>query len=241
MGFTANAIPFAFLSWGQQYIDSAVAAILMGAMPLFTMLLAHLFTADDTFSANKVAGITVGFGGLVALFLPDFFDGIHATLWGGAAVIGAAISYSVAFVYARQRLRGLPPLVGPAAQLATAALYLVPLSLIVERPYLLPMPAWPTLTSLLLLTVWSTVLAFVAYYRAMEHIGATTLSIVTYLNPVVATVLGLVVLQEQLGWNSYLGYGLIISGALIVNQAYPERIKTALVYRIRNGRTASTH
>ena len=63
MGLTANAIPFAFLSWGQQYLDSAITAILMGAMPLFTMLLAHIFTADDTLSPNKVAGMLVGFGG----------------------------------------------------------------------------------------------------------------------------------------------------------------------------------
>jgi drug/metabolite transporter (DMT)-like permease len=227
MGLTANAIPFAFLSWGQQYIDSAVAAILVGAMPLFTMLLAHIFTVDDTLSPNKVAGMVAGFWGLVLLFAPAFLDGIHATLWGGTAAIGAALSYSVAFVYARKRLRGLPPLVGPTAQLVMAAVYLLPLSLIIERPYLLPLPAWSTLNSLLLLTVWSTVLAFIAYYRAMEHISATTLSVVTYLNPIIATILGVVILHEQLGWNSYLGYALIIVGAMIVNNAYPKKVKTA--------------
>lgn len=225
MGLTANAIPFAFLSWGQQYIDSAVAAILVGAMPLFTMLLAHIFTADDTLSPNKVAGMLVGFGGLVLLFVPALFDGIHTTFWGGAAAIGAALSYAVAFVYARQRLRGLPPLVAPTAQLVMAAIYLLPLSLIIERPYLLPLPAWSTLNSLLLLTVWSTVLAFVAYYRAMEQVSATTLSVVTYLNPIVVTILGVIVLQEQPAWTTYLGYALILLSTIVTNNGYSLKVK----------------
>ncbi len=98
-----------------------------------------------------------------------------------------------------------------------AAVYLLPLSLLVERPYTLSLPPWPTFGSLLLLTIWSTVLAFVVYYRAIEHINASKLSLVTYLNPVIATILGVVILHEHLGWNAYLGYGLIILGAIVVN------------------------
>lgn len=71
-------------------------------------------------------------------------------------------------------------------------------------------------------------LAFVAYYRAMEHISASTLSVVTYLNPIVATILGVVILNEQLGWNSYLGYTLIICGAMLVNRVYPKKVKLNL-------------
>jgi drug/metabolite transporter (DMT)-like permease len=217
MGLTSNAIPFFLLSWGQQYIDSALAAILVGTMPLFTMLLAHFLTADDTLSASKVTGIMIGFGGLVALFLPALLDGVQATLWGLSAAIGASISYSYAFVYARQRLRGLPPLVAPTAQLITASLWLVPLTLIVERPYSLPLPSWPVLGSLLLVTVWSTVLAFVLYYRVMERASATTMSVVTYLNPIVATILGVIVLNEHLDWHSFLGGALILLSAIAIN------------------------
>lgn len=225
MGITANALPFALLSWGQQYIDSALNAILMGTMPLFTMLLAHFFAKDDTLSLNKAAGMLVGFGGLVVLFMPALVAGIHATLWGGAAALAAAVSYSIAFVYARQRLRGMPPLVGPTAQMMMAAVCLLPLSFLVDRPMALPAPAWPTLGALLLLTVWSTVLAFVVYYRAMEQVSASTLSVVTYLNPIVATILGVVVLHEDLGWHTYLGYALIIVGALIINGSLRVRLK----------------
>jgi drug/metabolite transporter (DMT)-like permease len=216
MGLTSSAIPFFLLSWGQQYIDSGLAAILVGAMPLFTMLLAY-FLAVDTLSGSKIAGIVIGFGGLVALFIPALADGVQATLWGLLAAIGAAINYSYAFVYARQHLRGLPPLVAPTAQLFTASLCLAPLALIIERPYTLPLPSWPVIGSLLLLTGLSTVLAFVIYYRVMERASATTMSVVTYLNPVVATILGTIILDERLGWNGLLGGGLILLSVALVN------------------------
>jgi drug/metabolite transporter (DMT)-like permease len=219
MGLTSNAIPFFLLSWSQQYIDSALAAILVGTVPLFTMLLAHFLTADDTLSPGKVTGAMIGFAGLVVLFVPALLAGVQATLWGLAAAIGASISYSYAFVYARQRLRGLPPLVAPAAQLITASLCLVPLALSIERPFTLPLPSWPVLAALLFMTLLSTVLAFVLYYRVMERASATTMSVVTYLNPIVATLLGVLVLNEALGWNGYVGGALILLSAVAVNGA----------------------
>jgi len=219
MGLTSNAIPFFLLSWSQQYIDSALAAILVGTMPLFTMLLAHFLTADDTLSPGKVAGVVIGFAGLVVLFIPVLLAGVQATLWGLAAAIGASISYSYAFVYARQRLRGLPPLVAPTAQLITASLCLAPLALSIERPFTLPLPSWPVLAALLLMTLLSTVLAFVLYYRVMERASATTMSVVTYLNPIVATLLGVLVLNEALGWNGYAGGALVLLSAVVINGA----------------------
>ncbi|MCL4302185.1 MAG: DMT family transporter [Anaerolineae bacterium] len=220
MGITSNAIPFFLLNWSQQYIDSALAAILVGTMPLFTILLANFLTVDDTFSMGKVVGVVIGFGGLVVLFLPALLDGVQATVWGLSAAIGASISYSYAFIYARQRLRGLPPLVAPTAQLLTASLCLVPLALLIERPFALPLPSWPVISALLLVTILSTVLAFVLYYRVMERTNATTMSVVTYLNPIVATILGGVVLNEALAWNGYLGATLILMSALAINGAH---------------------
>ncbi len=216
-GLAYNALPFFLLSWGQQYIDSALAAILVGATPLFTMLLARLFQADDHLGREKITGAVVGFGGVFLLFMPGLLAGVQVTIWGMAAALGAAASYGVAFVYTRQKLRGLPPLVGPTAQLVMASVYLVPLSLVIEKPYAMNLPSVTAVTALLLLVLLSTVLAFVMYYRLMEQTNATTLSLVTYLNPIVATILGVVVLHEPLGWHVYLGCGLILLGAAGVN------------------------
>ncbi len=217
MGLVSNALPFTLFSWGEQYIDSALAAILNGTTPIFTIILAHIFTADDRLTPGKTMGVVLGFGGMMALLAPALFGGVIATTWGLVAITVASASYGVAIVYGRQHLRGLPPLVGPAAQLTMASLYLVPLSLTIERPYLLPTPSWTAVGSLLTLAIFGTALAFVIYYRIMENANATHLSMVTYLVPIVGTLLGVVVLHERPGWNAYLGCALIILGVMIVN------------------------
>ncbi len=217
VGLFSNALPFALFSWGELHIDSALASILNGTTPLFTIVLAHLFTRDDRLTPVKAVGVLLGFGGLLMLIAPSLVEGVHATTWGLLAATLAAASYGVATVYTRQNLRGLPPLVGPAAQLVMATLYILPLAWLIEQPYKLPLPAWPALASLLALSLVGTALAFVVYYRVIERTSATYVSMVTYLVPVIGVALGIMVLNEQPGWNAYLGCGLILLGVMVVN------------------------
>lgn len=217
MGLLYNAVPYVLLSWGEQYIDSALAAILIGTIPIFTVLLSHFFIGNDQLTPAKIGGVLIGFSGVIFLVLPALLSGVQATLWGLLAALVAASSYAGAVVYGKQYLRGLPPLVGPTTQLLLASVFLIPVSLIVEQPYTLSLPSWPVLGSLLLLSVVSTVLAFIVYYRAMEIMSALNLSMTSYLIPVVATVLGVVILAERLGWHVYLGCLLIILSMMMVN------------------------
>ena len=216
-GLTLNALPYVLLSWGEQYIDSALASILIGTDPIFVVLLAHIFTTDDRLNPAKALGALVGFGGLVALVAPALFEGVHATTWGLLAAAGAAASYGVGAVYVRQTLRGLPPLVGPTAQVSTAALYMVPLSLVFERPYALPTPSWQAIAAVLILALVCTALTYVIYYRLIERTEATNVSMVAYLVPIVGTIMSVVVLHERLGWNAYLAFALIMMGVMFVN------------------------
>jgi drug/metabolite transporter (DMT)-like permease len=220
MALIHNAIPFALLNWGEQYIDSALAAILNGTTPLFTITLAHLFIEDDRLTLGKVIGVLIGFGGLFLLIAPSLFEGVQATSLGLIAAAVAAASYGVAMVYSRLHLRGLPPLVAPTAQLSLAALYMLPLSLWFERPFSLAAPSWSAWASLLVLAIFGTTVAFVVYYRLIERTSATYVSMVTYMIPVFGLVLGVLVLDEQLGWNSYLGCGFILVGVMIVNGVF---------------------
>ncbi len=220
MGFVSNALPFVLFSWGEQYIDSALAAILNGTTPIFTILLAHFVFADDRISPTKMMGVLLGFGGLVILILPSLFDGVRATTWGLLGITVAASSYAVAIVYSRKNLRGLPPMVAPTAQLTMAAVYLVPLSLLVDAPYALPLPSWQALAALFALSVVGTGIGFVIYYRLLEGNSATYLSMVTYLMPVVGIILGVLVLGELLSWNAYAGCALILLGIMTVNGVF---------------------
>jgi drug/metabolite transporter (DMT)-like permease len=220
IAFFHNAVPFVLFGWGEQYIDSALASILNGTTPLFTIILAHFFVEDDRLSPTKVAGVLLGFGGLLLLIAPSLLSGIQATTWGLVAITVASASYGVAIVYTRNHMRGLPPLVAPTAQLFVATLYLLPVSLLVDRPYTLPLPSWPALGSLLALAVLGTALAFIVYYRLVERADASYVSMVTYVIPVFGVILGVVVLNERLTWNALAGFVLILLGVMIVNGVF---------------------
>lgn len=217
VGFFGNALPFVLFSWGEQHIDSALAAILNGATPLFTVALAHIFTEDDHITPAKLGGVLLGFGGLLVLILPSLGDGFVAGTWGLIAVVIATLSYGISIVYSSLHLRGLPKLVAPASQLTMAAVYLVPLALVLEQPYRLPVPSLAAISSVAALALLGTALAFVLYYRILEHTSATYLSMVTYLVPIFGVILGIAVLGEQLQWNAYAGCALILMGVMIAN------------------------
>ena len=129
-----NALPWVLLSWGEQYIDSALASILNGTTPLFTIILAHFLVAGDRMTVPKMLGVLLGFAGLFLLILPSLSGGGQASTWGLLAVTGAAAVYGVAMIYSRNHLRGLPPLVAPASQLLLATAYMLPVALLVDRP-----------------------------------------------------------------------------------------------------------
>jgi drug/metabolite transporter (DMT)-like permease len=217
VGFFSNALPFVLFSWGEQYIDSALASILNGTTPLFTIVLAHFFIADDRMSSLKVLGALLGLAGLSLLIGPSLLGGMRASTWGLLAVTLAAASYGVAMVYTRQNLRGLPPLVAPTAQLTMATVYMLPLSVLLEEPFSQPFPSWAAAGSLLGLSMLGTALAFVIYYHLMDKTSATYVSMVTYLSPVIGVLLGVLILREQLGWHVYAGFLLILLGIMVVN------------------------
>ena len=217
MGLVHNALPFTLFNWGEQYIDSSLAAILNGTTPLFTIVLAHFLVEDDSLTPRKLVGATIGFSGLTLLVAPSLLGGMSATGWGLIAVLVAALCYGLAVVYSRLHLRGLPPLVAPTAQLTLATLYMLPLAFLVEQPLSLPVPSLTALGAVLFLAVFGTALAFVVYYRLIERTNASYVSMVTYLIPVFGVILGIIVLNEQLTWNAYVGCALILGGVMIVN------------------------
>ncbi|MCP4418926.1 MAG: DMT family transporter [Chloroflexi bacterium] len=217
MGLVQNSVPFALFGWGEQYIDSAMASILNGTVPLFTIFLAHYFVADDRLTPAKLVGACIGFGGLLLLITPSLTDGMQVTTLGLLAVALAAFLYGVAIVYSRNNLRGLPPLVAPAGQMILATIYLLPLSLLIDRPFSLPSLSSSVVWAMVALGVLGTAVAFVVYYRLIETAPASYVSMTTYLIPVFGVILGMLVLNEQLTWHAYAGFALILLGVMIVN------------------------
>lgn len=216
MGLFGNALPLALIVWGQIYIPSGLAAILGATMPLFTILIAHVMTRDDRLTGAKLAGVIVGIGGVVVLIgvdvLQDF--GIHVV--AQLAMLAAACSYGFGLAYCA-RLRHLPSTVLAVGQLCGAAVVVLPFALLFERPWLLPMPGWPVIGAILGLVVLSTAIAYQIYFRILVKFGATNASLVTFLVPISALILGMTMLGERLAPNHFAGMALIFAGLAVID------------------------
>lgn len=216
MGALNNAIPFSLIFWGQTQIASGLASILNATTPLFTVLLAHLLTREERISPARATGVLLGMAGVAVMIGAEALQGLSLHVVGELAVVGAAISYALASLYGR-RLRGEPPLISATGQLTGSALIMLPLALLVDQPWSLPAPGLVTAGALVSLALLSTALAYVIYFRILAVAGATNLTLVTFLIPVSALLLGTLILDERLDLRHIAGMALIASGLLAMD------------------------
>src|SRR5690349_2178498 len=144
MGLLNNAIPFSLIVWGQIHVASGLASILNATTPLFTVLVAHLLTADEKLTKGRIAGILVGLAGVVILIGPPALVGLGEGATAKFAILGAALSYSFAAIFGRRFKRmGVKPLATAAGQVTASSLLLLPVALMADQPWTLP---WPSLS-----------------------------------------------------------------------------------------------
>ena len=215
MGILSGALPYVLISWGEQYIHSSLAALLQATMPIFTVILALFLAGDERLSWSSVLGVLLGFVGVAILMIPDLRQGLQTSLLGQLAIVASSLSYAGATIFARNRLRDQPPLTSTMGQMTTGAVFVLPLSLLIDRPFtLVPSPA--AIASWLALTILGTVVAYVIYYALIERTSATFVSTVTYVIPIVGLILGAIVLGEPVTINLLASTVLIIVGVLLV-------------------------
>jgi len=219
LGITNTALPFVLISWGEQSIDSAVASILNGTVPLFAMIIAHRSMAEERITASRLAGLLTGFLGVVILMAGNIGPGGFRTGGlGQVAVLAAAILYAWSAVFARKNLHGLTPIVQAFLPLIVADLFIWTGAVALEAPDLVPTTSL-TWLALVWLGLLGSCVAYLLYFYLLHSIGPTRAPMVTYVFPVVGLVLGVVFLQEQVDWSLILGAALVVAGILIVNGA----------------------
>jgi len=178
VGVAGNVVPFFLINWGEVTVDSSLAAILLAANPLATILLAHAFTSDERLTPLKGLGVIVGFGGIVVLVGPDALTGIGRDVMSQIAIVGAACCYAVTTIFVRRsRLIELPPAVNATGVLLSAAVIALPLALVIDRPWELPAPSTGALLSVVVLALLCTSAAFLILYRLLATTGATFVSL----------------------------------------------------------------
>jgi drug/metabolite transporter (DMT)-like permease len=215
MAFVANIVPFFLFAWGEQRISSGRAGVLNATTPLATLLLALVALPQERPTPAKLGGLGLGFAGVVVLVAPWASGHGAEPLTGQLACLTAASCYGVAFIYTRRFLggTGLSPLVLAACQLAVGtALLGAAAPLLARHPVTL---APRVAAAVLLLGAFGTGVAYILYYGLVRDAGATSASMVTYLVPVAAVLLGVVALHEHVTWNLLAGAAVVIAGVAL--------------------------
>ncbi|WP_284310068.1 DMT family transporter [Labrys miyagiensis] len=210
MGLLNNVVPFCLIVWGQTHIASGLAAILNATTPLWTVVVAHVATAEERMTGNRLAGVLIGLAGVVLMIGPDALRGFGTDILAQLAVLGAAISYAFAAIFGRRfRRMGMAPMVTATGQVSASALMLLPVCLLIDRPWTLAMPGLPVWAAIVGMAALSTALGYMLYFRILASAGATNLALVTFLIPVSAIMLGALVLGETLQPKHFAGMALI--------------------------------
>ena len=216
LGLLNNAIPFGLIFWGQTRIPSGLASILNATTPLFTVVVAHLFTSDDRLTPGRFAGVAAGLAGVVVMIGPDALSALGTDVVAQLACVTAALSYGFAGVYGR-RFKATPPLVVAASQLVGSTLLLTPVALAIDRPWQLAAPSATAIAAVVALAAVSTALGYVIFFRILGRSGATNISLVTFLIPVSAVLLGTLVLGERLAPRHFVGMAAIAVGLAAID------------------------
>jgi drug/metabolite transporter (DMT)-like permease len=225
MGALNNLIPFSLIVWGQTHIDSSLASILNATTPIFSVVLAHLLTREERLTANRVTGVCIGWVGVAVLIGVDALGGFGVQGMGQLAILGASCAYACAAIFGR-RFKSMDPMVVSTGMLCASTLMMLPLALAVEQPWHLT-PGPVTWAALIGLSAVSTSLAYIIYFRVLAVAGATNILLVTFLIPVSAILLGVMVLGERPGWNAFGGMALIFVGLMAIDGRLVNRLRYA--------------
>jgi drug/metabolite transporter (DMT)-like permease len=222
MAVIGNALPFYLISWGQQVVPSGLTGILMAIMPLAVLPLAHLFVPGERMTSMRVAGFLMGFAGILLLLGPEALRqvaGRGAALLPQLAVLAGAVCYAVNLIVARRAPRGDP--------MTTAAGVLLISAPLASVGWLLtgaPMPVEPRFgptAGLVALGLLSTGLATVIYFRVVSRAGPAFLSLINYLIPVYAVMVGALFLGEDLSLTAIAALGVILLGVVVSQRGRP--------------------
>jgi drug/metabolite transporter (DMT)-like permease len=226
LGVLNNAIPFSLIVQGQTQITSGLASILNATTPLFTILVAGFFLTDERFSILRVLGVIVGFSGVILMVGPEALGGLGADFWAQLCALGAALSYGFASVFGRRfRELKVDPVMVATGQVTMSSLVLWPIALWIDGPQDILGLSFNAAASMFGLAVLCTSFAYIVYFLILERAGATNISLVTFLVPISAIILGVLVLGESIFIKEIIGMTLIGLGLAIIDGRLFQRLR----------------
>src|SRR5215469_5174054 len=208
VGLVNTAVPFWLLSWGETRIDSGLAAIIQGAVPIFNALLAFAFFRESRVTGLRLVGLVVGFVGVALLVGAQ----PHGKLLAALAVVAMALCYAIGTLLAGRYLRGTPPLVVALSSTAVSTIAVLPVGVIQA-----PAGMWhgETIAAILVLGFVGTAIAYLLFYALIQRAGSNYATLVTYLVPPIALAYGAIFLGESFGASAYGALALILVGVAL--------------------------
>lgn len=214
LGTFAYAIPFALFPISQQYLASGVAAIINALTPITTVIVSHFWRGGEKATLTKSFGILAGFAGVLVLAAPALAHGGTSDLWAIAGCLLATVCYAASLNYTRS-FNHIDPTVLAACALTGAAISATIAAIFVHGvPHLVSLEGWASMAAISLI---ATALAFHIMYRMLPRIGATNFSVVTFIAPVSAVILGATLLNEKLQSNHIWGMVGIFVGLILID------------------------
>jgi drug/metabolite transporter (DMT)-like permease len=220
-----SVIPFTLIAWAEKSIDAGLAVILNSMTPVFTFLITLLWSRHEVTSFRKFAGIVLGLGGTCIIVGSQAFTHVGQELAAQFAVVLATICYAGAAIFGRN-FKNLDPMAPAAGSLVSGAMILLPLSLIVDRPWTLA-PSGASVMALIGLAVFSTAMAFVIYFRLIRTLGSVGTTAQAYLRAPIGIAIGAYFLGESLSEAAWIGLLCILAGVAFMT--IPEGKRKAAV------------
>jgi drug/metabolite transporter (DMT)-like permease len=205
-----SAVPFTLIAWAETSVDAGLASILNAGSPIFAFLLSLLLFRAEAAAGRKLVGVAAGMLGVCLIIGVEALSGFGRELWAQLALVAAAACYGGAALFGRN-FKGLDPIMPAAGSLICGAVILIPLSLIIDRPWTLS-PSAASIQALLALSVFSTALAFIIYFRLIDRLGTVGTTSVAYLRVPTGVAIGVLFLGERLSATAWVGLALVIAG-----------------------------
>lgn len=215
-GLMGSVIPFSLISFGEQYVESGLAALLMGIAPVVGILLAPLAHKDETLSKMSLIGVGFGVIGLFFLIGIDAMNGFGQHIWGQISILGAALCYSFTTLYVR-KYANLPTMVMAAGSTLIGAVIICTAALVIDAPFTTLSPSATSLSALIYLGIFPTAMATWIYFYLMPKLGAARMSQINFLVPVVGAITGIVFLGELFKLNSFIALLFILAAIYFVS------------------------
>ena len=208
IGLVNTLLPFWLLSWGETRIDSGLASIIQGSVPIFNALLAFAFFREARVTGLRLVGLGIGFVGVALLVGAQ----PHGKLLAAFAVVGMALCYAIGTLLAGRYLRGTTPLVVALASTVVSTVAILPVGVAQA-----PAEAWhgKTIASILVLGIVGTAIAYLLFFAVIQRAGPNYATLVTYLVPPIALFYGTVFLDESFGATDFASLALILVGVAL--------------------------